>query len=235
MVKTTDVINWAKDLANRGIGVDVDGEAGTQCADLTVWILANFFGRRIYGDAIHLLNTAKTAGFQIIYYKTGVYPKAGDLFVMNSYVDGRNFGHTGLVIQDSDGATIKTIEQNYGPTANLTSGGPATYVTRNFTDIIGWIRPDYEDKNTINKLKGGSNMFLIQLKDDHDGANKKGGIFLFDVSKKLYAVLDGPTWLKYKVMVDNNLIQLVDSYKAAPVFTVVVTSLPFKKVHFSQM
>ena len=56
----------------------------------------------------------------------------------------RPYGHTGVVIEDSDGYTLKTIEQNVdGNSDYLEVGGPARYRTRSYTNMVGFIRPDY--------------------------------------------------------------------------------------------
>lgn len=144
MTTVKQVVDFAKDLANRGVGVDFDGYYGTQCADLPNWITSKYFGKTLWGNAIDLLNSAKAQGLTVIYDAPGVNPKAGDLFVMR--VSSHQYGHTGLVIEDSDGYTIKTIEQNIDGNANaLSVGGPARYNTRNFTGVIGWIRPPYSN------------------------------------------------------------------------------------------
>ena len=178
MPSVFEVINVAKDLANRGVGVDKDGVYGTQCVDLPAYIVKRFFGKDLWGNAIDLLNSAKGLGFQVIYDAPGVNPKAGDIFVMS--VSGHGYGHTGLVIEDSDGYTIKTIEQNVDGNANaLSVGGPARYVTRNFNGIIGWFRPPYasttqqstnnstDATSVLANLKGEKNMyFSFNIKGD---------------------------------------------------------------------
>lgn len=149
MTKVTDVISWAKGLADQGQGVDFDGWYGTQCVDLPNWILGKFFGKSIWGNAIDLLGSAQEAGYEVIYDAPGVNPKAGDLFVMSTYA--HPYGHTGLVISDSDGYTLHTIEQNIdGNADSLTIGGPARYAMRGFSDatgqVLGWIRPPYSQE-----------------------------------------------------------------------------------------
>ena len=73
-------------------------------------------------------------------------PKAGAIFVMDTtYLYGHPFGHTGLVIADSDGYTMQTIEQNVDGNADcLYVGGPARYKTRDFSGIVGWFYPPYD-------------------------------------------------------------------------------------------
>ena len=78
----------------------------------------------------------------VIYEGDGVIAKAGDIFVMN--VPGSPYGHTGLVIEDSDGYTLKTIEQDIdGNWDFLEVGGPARYNTRSYAGMVGYIRFPY--------------------------------------------------------------------------------------------
>lgn len=128
---------------------DFDGYYGSQCVDWINYYLWTFWKIRLFGNAIDLLNNAKEQGLQVIYNAPGVNPKAGDVFVME--VPTHPYGHTGVVIEDSDGYTIKTIEQNIDGNADaLTVGGPARYNERDFTGVIGWIRPqiDYSQEET---------------------------------------------------------------------------------------
>ena len=188
MVKKTDVINWAKDLANRGVGVDFDGYYGTQCVDLVNWVFGKYFGRPLGGNAIDLLNSAKQNNYTVIMSGSGNYPKAGDIFVMQTYA--HSYGHTGLVIEDSDGKLISSIDQNVDGNADaLTVGGPARYVTRRFNQadgqIIGWIRPPYEDQKTTittnKETEEEEDMFTVSAKNRGIGL-VTGGVF--------YALLD---------------------------------------------
>lgn len=155
MTTKFEVINWAKSLADRGIGWDADGVYGTQCTDLTNGIATKFFDKPLWGNAIDLLNSAQAQGFEVIYDEVGIAPMAGDCFVMQTW--SHPYGHTGLVIEDSDGYTLKTIEQNIdGNYDALINGAPARYNERAFTDgdgrVIGWIRFPYDDKP--NQLDG---------------------------------------------------------------------------------
>ena len=81
----------------------------------------------------------------VIYEGDGVIAKAGDIFVMN--VPGSPYGHTGLVIEDSDGYTLKTIEQNIdGNWDFLEVGGPARYNSRSYAGMVGYIRFPYGEE-----------------------------------------------------------------------------------------
>lgn len=143
MATTNDVILFAENLANAGVGTDADGAWGTQCVDLPNSISINFFGKALWGNAIDLLNSAASLGYEVEYNQEGNLdskPRAGAVFVMDTtYIYGHEYGHTGLVIEDSDGYTMKTIEQNIdGNADSLYIGGPARYNTRNFDGIVGW-------------------------------------------------------------------------------------------------
>lgn len=143
MVRTIDLINHVKANADTGVGADADGCYGTQCVDEVNDLSITFFGKSLWGNAIDLLNSARDAGYEVVYNVVGDVssaPRAGAAFVQDTtYIAGHPYGHTGLVIEDSDGYTIKTIEQNIdGNADSLYVGGPARYNTRNFDGIVGW-------------------------------------------------------------------------------------------------
>ena len=118
MSKKQDMINDLIAHADAGTGVDYDKRYGYQCADVTCYGIYEYFGTRLWGNAIDLLRSAESAGLQVVY--GAQYPKAGWFFVKNFVAgDGVNYGHTGLVYEDSDGSTIKTIEQNIDGSALL--------------------------------------------------------------------------------------------------------------------
>ena len=148
MILIKTIIDFLKSEVNKPH--DVDGYFGSQCVDLINFYLKKFWNILLGGNAIDLLNSAKAKGMTVIYNAPGVNPKAGDIFVME--VPYHQFGHTGIVLEDSDGYTIKTLEQNIDGNADaLINGGPARFNERDFTGIIGWIRPsniDYGNENT---------------------------------------------------------------------------------------
>ena len=163
MVKRQDVVNEACYLANRGIGVDADGYFGSQCADEIVYLIMKYFKILLEGNAIDFLNSAKANGFYVKYNASDdINPKAGDIFVMDTQaLYGHPFGHTGVVIEDSDGYTIKTVEQNIDGNADaLEIGGPARYNTRSFAGIVGWFRPPYED-DASDVIESGSDTEIV--------------------------------------------------------------------------
>lgn len=143
MTRAVDILNRAKGYADTGTGADADGAFGTQCVDLVNDMSIHFYGIALWGNAIDLLESAAQAGYVVEYNEVGnpeSRPRAGAAFVMEtSYLYGHPYGHTGLVIEDSDGYTMKTIEQNIdGNADSLYVGGPARYNERNFDGIVGW-------------------------------------------------------------------------------------------------
>lgn len=154
MVRTSEIINEARRIADLGIGVDQDGVYGTQCVDLINYSSVKFFGKAIWGNAIDLLDSAAALGYRVEYNEVGNVdsrPLAGAVFVMDTtYIAGHPYGHTGIVIEDSDGYTMKTIEQNVdGNADSLYVGGPARYMERNFDGILGWFYFPVDDNEVV--------------------------------------------------------------------------------------
>lgn len=154
MVKVNILVVEAKKIADLGIGVDQDGAYGTQCVDLPNYISVKYFGKTLWGNAIDLLNSAAALGYRVEYNEVGNVnsrPLAGAVFVMDTtYIAGHPYGHTGIVIEDSDGYTMKTIEQNVDGNADaLYVGGPARYMERNFDGILGWFYFPVDDNEVV--------------------------------------------------------------------------------------
>ena len=146
MFTLTEAINYVRNLADNNIGVNFDGWYGWQCWDLVAKVMYEATGKVVNGNAIDLLDSAAAQGLNVIQEGPGVIAKAGDIFVME--VPGSPYGHTGVVIEDSDGNTLKTIEQNVdGNWDYLEVGGPARYHTRSYTGMVGYIRPNYAKEN----------------------------------------------------------------------------------------
>ncbi len=126
MLTLTQAINYVRNLADNNIGVNFDGWYGWQCWDLVAKVMYEATGKVVNGNAINLPESAEAQGLNVIQEGPGVIAKAGDIFVMD--VPGSPYGHTGVVIEDSDGYTLKTIEQNVdGNWDYLENGGPARY------------------------------------------------------------------------------------------------------------
>ena len=142
MATLNDILGYAEGLADAGTGVSMS-QWGMQCAALPNAISTYFFGKTLWGNAIDLLNSARDLGYEVEYNQEGNLdskPRAGAVFVMDTtYIYGHSYGHTGIVIEDSDGYTMRTIEQNIDGNADaLYVGGPARYNTRDFSGIVGW-------------------------------------------------------------------------------------------------
>lgn len=157
MVRTVDIVNEAKRIANLGVGVDQDGAYGTQCVDMPNYLSVLFFGKVLWGNAIDLLNSAASLGYTVEYNEVGNVnskPRAGAVFVQDTtYIAGHSYGHTGVVYEDSDGYTLKTIEQNVdGNWDALYVGGPARYVNRDFNGIVGWFYFPVDDTAASNPV-----------------------------------------------------------------------------------
>lgn len=180
MVATNDILSFSESLANQGVGTDADGAYGTQCVDLPNSISINFFGKALWGNAIDLLNSAAGLGYEVVYDAVGVNPRAGAIFVMDTtYLYGHPYGHTGIVIEDSDGVTIRTIEQNIdGNADSLYVGGPARYNTRNFDGIVGWFYFPVDDQPAEVQSITPAEPLTV----DSNGFNPETGTFTVEVS-----------------------------------------------------
>lgn len=194
MSKKQDMINDLMAHADAGTGVDYDKMYGYQCADVTCYGIYEYFGTRLWGNAIDLLRSAESAGLQVVY--GAQYPKAGWFFVKNFVAgDGVNYGHTGLVYEDSDGSTIKTVEQNIDGNADfLEVGGPCRYNERSVDSIVGYIVPPEEDESG---WKHDDTGWWWRRKDGSYPVSRfesiEGNWFYFDESGYMYA----NRWLKH--------------------------------------
>ena len=143
MATVAEVVNWAKGLANAGIGYDNDGAYGAQCVDLTAGASRKFFGKTLFGNGVDMLDAARSAGYRI---ETSGLPRPGAFFAARTTAHA--YGHTGLVISDPDGnGVFETIEQNVD--GAIEYGGPARYRQRRLNNpgmtIFGWFYPPYSN------------------------------------------------------------------------------------------
>lgn len=130
-------------LAVNNQGVDDDGCYGMQCVDITYDLTHNYVGVPISGNAIDLLASARSVGYQVL--PANAQPKAGDLFIMDTNVlYGHPFGHTGYIYQVNSDGSFETVEQNVGDDSNLVTGTPAKLVHRTKDYIVGYIQIDYK-------------------------------------------------------------------------------------------
>lgn len=164
-----------------------------------------------------MLNSAKALGYKTELNEVGNInsrPKRGAFFVQR--VAGHNFGHVGLVTEDSDGYIMKTIEQNIdgwsdknrdGINDQLQFGGIARYNTRNFDGVIGWFYLPYDEPTDkfsklmrLDKLRKATvtvDTLNIRnspsLKANVVGTYKKGDTFLYNE----FVYSEGYGWLSY--------------------------------------
>lgn len=138
-----NVLTWAWNLAQSGMGVDKDGYAGSQCVDLVSWPAKHFFGVDLWGNARDLLDSAAGAGWSVVYASSGLRPEPGAFFVMDYWAGGVNYGHTGFII-GLTGEMLETVEQNLA--GDLEVGSPAQFNKRPLSDLVGWFYPPYEDE-----------------------------------------------------------------------------------------
>ncbi|HFI0942255.1 TPA: CHAP domain-containing protein [Streptococcus suis] len=163
MTTVNEVVNFAKDLANRGQGVDFDGWYGNQCVDLPNWICGKFFGKALWGNAIDLLDSAEAHGFEVYRLPTSERPREGAIFVKSYWAnDGINYGHTGLIVGVS-GNTAQSIEQNL--VGDLSVGGPAQYASQRISNLVGWFYPPYSDSTAVPVQSNSGN--LGKIKDEY--------------------------------------------------------------------
>ncbi|HEK9190247.1 TPA: CHAP domain-containing protein, partial [Streptococcus equi subsp. equi] len=191
-----EVIEFFINLANAGVGVDKDGFAGWQCADVPCYAAKHWFGVDLWGNAADLLASAAALGWEVHYMPTEANPRAGAFFVKDAWFDGVNYGHTGLVYVDSDGYTMQTIEQNIDGNADaLYVGGPARFNTRDFTGVIGWFYPPYQGDAVTQTVSTDPKT------SDTIVETPKAGIFTLDVAE-----INVRRW-------PNLTSKVVDSYK----------------------
>lgn len=182
MATLNDILGYAEGLADTGTGVSMS-QWGMQCAALPNAISTYFFRKTLWGNAIDLLNSARDLGYKVEYNQDGNVnsrPRAGAVFVQETiYLYGHPYGHTGLVIEDSDGYTMRTIEQNIdGNADSLYVGGPARYNTRNFDGIVGWFYFPTDDTSVAFEQPEPSEPLTIESNEFHP----ETGTFTVEVS-----------------------------------------------------
>lgn len=126
-------------MAANGQGVDDDGKYGMQCVDIPYDITHNYVGKPIHGNAIDLLDSARSQGYEITNQ-----PEVGSIFVMDTTVPyGHPFGHTGYIWKVNPDGSFETVEQNVGDDSNLFTGTVAKYQHRTMDYMLGFIKINY--------------------------------------------------------------------------------------------
>ncbi|QBX18739.1 phage-associated cell wall hydrolase [Streptococcus pseudoporcinus] len=198
MATNQDVANWALSKSGQRLSVDTN-PYGSQCVVFPDLAARTFTGKNMsYTNAIDLLARASANGFEV--FSNGL-PKTGHVFVIKA--NGHEFGHTGLVVVDSDGNTLETMETNVdGNYDCLYVGGPARRKSRIWRGnaliddqtgfilgwMIGWYRM-FPDTSTISKAE------TIQAIKKKRRNNKMFGSFIFSVKEGDNEFIKGAVYL----------------------------------------
>lgn len=127
-----EAINWIKNAVGKGF--DTDGLYGYQCKDLAN-AYSNYLGYPFKaGNAITIKQPQKG-------WKKVSVPQPGDVFVMDYWAGGVNYGHTGLVESVEKGNFVSVDQNWYG--ANLYKGSKAARVRHPIAGA-SFYRPSYK-------------------------------------------------------------------------------------------
>ncbi len=149
-----------------GQPIDADGVYGSQCVDTLNYVAKTYFGKMLWGNAIDLPQSAQSVGwkwFDNVVGDVNSKPQEGDFFIMDTTaIYGHPYGHVGYVLW-SDGNTMKTLETNVdGNPDSLIVGGPLRQLNRDFSGVIGWIRPPYTSGTTDKKPTQATQLSIEQ-------------------------------------------------------------------------
>ncbi|UNB45550.1 glucosaminidase domain-containing protein [Staphylococcus coagulans] len=141
----SQVVEWAKDLAKRHGGVDVDGYYGYQCWDLPNYILKKYWGFTTWGNANAMAQKSNYRGynFKILRNTPSFVPKPGDWAVWA----GSNPGHVNIVVGPSTKKYFYAVNQNWRNN-NSYVGSKATLEKHDYNGVTHFVRPPYK-KETI--------------------------------------------------------------------------------------
>lgn len=114
MVTQKELVDYSLSLVGKKVTVPSNLYGG-QCVSLIDHIVQKFTNTNVsYTNAVDLLSMAKKRGFAVTYDAPGRKPKAGDIYVIQTFnnIQGHAFGHVGIAVKDSDGKSIEGVEQN---------------------------------------------------------------------------------------------------------------------------
>ena len=127
----------------KGQYIDFDNAWAYQCADLVVDFVDHVTnGVRFWGNAkdLHIVNSMPK-GWKVVENKRDYIPPITAIAIYTTGIY-REYGHTGLVWDNSGGTSSFTIlEQNYDGNAN----SPAKLRTDNYSGLTHFIVPDFAD------------------------------------------------------------------------------------------
>ncbi|MCS4487183.1 glucosaminidase domain-containing protein [Staphylococcus americanisciuri] len=135
------VVTWARDLANRRAGVDVDGYYGYQCWDLPNYILKKYWGFVTWGNANAMANQSNYRGHDFKIYRNtpSFIPQPGDWAVWA----GSNPGHVNIVVGPSSTTRFWAVDQNWN-SPNSFRGYPAQLINHTYDGVTHFVRPPYK-------------------------------------------------------------------------------------------
>lgn len=200
-------------LANSMIGkkYDFDGAYGAQCFDLINQYAYELAKTSFPGaGAIDLLQTGNRNGFKVIKDANGIYPEAGDIFIMQIY--SHQWGHTGIVLAtDKVGMTV--IDQNFDGNANTPATKRYIKYTESWGKIVGWIRPPWTSSTATSSntaasstgsrvTKTGTFTLTVDSINVRNSPSTKGEVAATykkgqKVNYDSYVIADGHVWISY--------------------------------------
>lgn len=98
-------------------------------------------------------------------------PQPGDMFFMDYYADGINYGHTGVVVEVT-ASGFYSVDQNWY-TPSLTVGSPAAKVFHMFNQVRGYLRPEYKEEIVLEEQPPVFNpVYYLKINPDVAKAGK---------------------------------------------------------------
>ncbi|UXR79065.1 glucosaminidase domain-containing protein [Staphylococcus sp. IVB6227] len=159
----SQVIDWAKDLEKRRVGIDVDGFYGYQCWDLPNYILKRYWGFTTWGNANAMAQKSNYRGYDFkIYRNTSSFiPKPGDWAVWA----GSNPGHVNIVVGPSTSNYFWAVNQNWR-NSNSYRGSPASLDKHSYNGVTHFVRPPYKQEVNQNTTEQSSEPMPNKTADD---------------------------------------------------------------------
>ncbi|WP_432368653.1 glucosaminidase domain-containing protein [Staphylococcus chromogenes] len=136
----SQVVDWALNLAENRITINVDGRYGGQCWDLPNYLLKRYWGFFTWGNAREMSIQSNYRGYPFKIYRNtrNFVPKPGDWAVWNH----TSVGHVAIVVGPSTKNYFYSVDQNWY-TANW-SGSPAYKIKHTYNGVSHFVRPPYK-------------------------------------------------------------------------------------------
>ncbi|WP_436875388.1 SH3 domain-containing protein [Mammaliicoccus sciuri] len=218
MMKKREGVKWA--VSNIGNRLTDGQPYGAQCATFIIEFTKKNWKVHPTGDAKDFINYKWPKGFQVIKGKNQI-PQPGDIFVV-----GGKHGHTGIVTE-ANGKYFNSIDQNWF-NANLNTGSPASFVEdHEYTDLLGVIRPPYEDAEK-GAVKKATKIETINKTINYKMANRSGdlkGVVIHNTAgsataKQDYNNLQSTSVARYEAGIAHYYIDRNTVWRAIDTFSV---------------